>query len=133
MLLILGYGTADKFSDGKQPFTTFSVHRYLENGESVFKLFSDQVLEDAYLDQLFYNHSWTYRKSWEAFPRLYPIKGSSEWPPVVLHGFGSESCDQSNGVIYINAFESCISVCHTAFCVPLFSSAPLIIVLDHGD
>lgn len=100
---------ASNFENGEQPFTTFGIHKYFEDtGEYVVKMFSSKAMPDSELDKLFTSRSWTYRKEWQAFPKLFPILEAKEWPPVVLHGFDDDS---NNGVLYVNAFESCISVC----------------------
>lgn len=88
------------------------MHKQLENGESVVKIFSHESMPEEELDRLFHNRSWTYRKAWEAFPKLYPVQGHT-WPSVVLHGFDDETDGTSyiqSGILYVNAFESVISV-----------------------
>lgn len=105
--------SAQYFSESKQPFTTFSVHKQLvQTGESVVKIFSHEPMPDEELDRLFYNRSWTYRKAWEAFPKLRPVQ-NDVWPSVVLHGFDDEDNGAAyiqSGVLYVNAFESVVSV-----------------------
>ena len=108
---------ASNFDHGEQPFTTFGIHKYFDDtGESIVKMFSSKAMSEEELDKLFTSRSWTYRKEWEAFPKLFPIVEAKEWPPVVLHGFDNDS---NNGVIYVNAFESCISVCNITLSLSL--------------
>lgn len=91
-------------------------------------------MSDSELDKLFISRSWTYRKEWQAFPKLFPVIEAKEWPPVVLHGFDDDS---NNGVLYVNAFESCISVCYITFTFrfPPSPSSPshVNITLDNGN
>ncbi|RCH82284.1 hypothetical protein CU098_007630 [Rhizopus stolonifer] len=97
-----GEPLVDQFENGQAPFNTFSVHRFLENGESVIKIFSPQQATDEFLDTLFLNKSWTYRKGWHAFPKLYPV---DVFPSFILKA--DESKD--SGIIYAGAFENFIS------------------------
>lgn len=102
------------FQDGSAPFQTFSVHRQLDNGEQVIKIFSSHELNEEELDGLFLNKSWTFRKKWHAFPELYPITDEHQFVPFVLRMEGEE-----NGIIYTSAFENFISVgyLYTGACV----------------
>jgi len=100
------YVPVDGFENGQAPFNTFSVHRFLENGESVIKIFSQVELHDDYLDKLFLNRSWTYRKGWHAFPQLEPIAKDQPFPSFILK---TDENDES-GIIYTGAFENFISV-----------------------
>ena len=97
-------------------------------------MFSSKAMSESELDKLFTTRSWTYRKEWEAFPKLFPVVEAQEWPPVVLHGFDDDS---NNGVLYVNAFESCISVCNNyPFPLPLFiflTHTHINITLDNGN
>ncbi|KAI9249711.1 Prenylcysteine lyase-domain-containing protein [Phascolomyces articulosus] len=114
MIVSTGAPLTDHFDQSEQPFTTFAIHKYLEDtGESVVKMFSSKPMTDEQLDQLFHNRSWTLRKEWEAFPKLSPITSSEEdeWPSMVLNGF--DQGKNENGMLYINAFESCISTMET--------------------
>lgn len=98
--------SVDGFENGQAPFNTFSVHRFLENGESVIKIFSPTELKDDYLDKLFLDRSWTYRKGWHAFPQLEPIAKDQSFPSFILK---TDENDES-GIIYTGAFENFISV-----------------------
>ncbi|KAI9474051.1 MAG: Prenylcysteine lyase-domain-containing protein [Benjaminiella poitrasii] len=100
----------DNFENKTAPFNTFSVHRYLDNGESIIKIFSPKLMEDDFLDQLFVNRSWTYRTAWHAFPKLEPINEDQYFPSFLLKP------DEENddfGVIYTGAFENFISTMET--------------------
>ncbi|KAI9317412.1 Prenylcysteine lyase [Dichotomocladium elegans] len=111
LIVTTGVPLTGNFKESTQPFTTFGIHRFLKDtGESIVKMFSPEPLSDDILDQLFHNRSWTHRKAWEAFPKLYSVGANEEWPPVILHGWEDDS---ENGVIYVNAFESCISTMET--------------------
>ncbi|KAI9027288.1 Prenylcysteine lyase-domain-containing protein, partial [Phycomyces nitens] len=107
LIITTGNGLPNSFSNSTAPFTTFAVHRILENGESVIKMFSPAKLTENLLDQLFYNRTWTYHQAWNAFPVLNPSKDSeSSWPSMIVDGFESPG---QGGMIYLNAFESAIS------------------------
>ncbi|KAI7885671.1 hypothetical protein K492DRAFT_157009 [Lichtheimia hyalospora FSU 10163] len=111
LVVTTGNPLTSNFDHGEQPFTTFGIHKYFDDtGESIVKMFSSKAMSEEELGKLFTSRSWTYRKEWEAFPKLFPIIEAKEWPPVVLHGFDNDS---NNGVIYVNAFESCISTMET--------------------
>ncbi|CEP17748.1 hypothetical protein [Parasitella parasitica] len=101
-----GAPLVDKFEDGQAPFNTFSVHRFLENGESVVKIFSSQELKDEFLDKLFLDRSWTFRKGWHAFPKLEPIAKDQTFPSFILKA----SEEDESGIIYTGAFENFISL-----------------------
>ncbi|KAG2142556.1 FAD/NAD(P)-binding domain-containing protein [Suillus cothurnatus] len=60
--------------------------------ESTVKIFSKDRVTDEWLETVFGNVSWVYRKLWQAYPVLLP---TSKFPPVKL--------DQ--GFYYVNAFE----------------------------
>ncbi|KAI7907608.1 Prenylcysteine lyase-domain-containing protein [Cokeromyces recurvatus] len=98
------------FENKTAPFNTFSVHRYLENGESVIKLFSPKVMEEEFLDQLFINRSWTYRTAWHAFPKLKPIADNHSFPSFILK---PDKENDDFGIIYTGAFENFISTMET--------------------
>ncbi|KAG2753348.1 FAD/NAD(P)-binding domain-containing protein [Suillus brevipes Sb2] len=68
--------------------------------ESTVKIFSEERITDEWLETVFGNVSWVYRKLWQAYPVLLP---TSEFPPVKL--------DQ--GFYYVNAFEPFISTMET--------------------
>lgn len=101
----------DGFKDGIPLFQTFSVHRILENGESVIKIFSAHKLEENELDQLFLNRSWTYNKEWHAFPELDPVVKENEFPPFIL----KVNEQDEHGIIYTSAFENFISVSNSKY------------------
>lgn len=101
-----GSPLADRFENGKAPFNTFSVHRVLDNGENVIKIFSPNKLQEEELDQLFLNRSWIHYKSWHAFPNLHPLTEKDEFPPFILKA----DQDDDSGIIYTGAFENFISV-----------------------
>lgn len=111
------------FQDGSAPFQTFSVHRQLDNGEQVIKIFSSHELGEEELDDLFLNKSWTFRKKWHAFPELYPITDEHQFVPFVLKMEGEE-----NGIIYTSAFENFISVryLYTRTCVDIMTNESFI-------
>ncbi|KAL9550938.1 hypothetical protein MBANPS3_004512 [Mucor bainieri] len=104
-----GAPLTDGFENGQAPFNTFSVHRFLENGESVIKIFSPAELKDDYLDKLFLDRSWTYRKGWHAFPQLEPIAKDQSFPSFILK---TDENDES-GIIYTGALENFISTMET--------------------
>ncbi|KAI8140013.1 Prenylcysteine lyase-domain-containing protein [Fennellomyces sp. T-0311] len=110
MIVSTGEPLTDNFDGSEQPFTTFAIHRVLEEtGESVVKMFSSKPMPDEELDRLFKSRSWTLRKEWQAFPKLFPT-GSDGWPSMILDGFADGA---ENGFLYINAFESCVSTMET--------------------
>lgn len=97
----------EHFEGGAAFFNTFSEHRYLENGETVFKLFSPEKLTNEQLETLFVNTSWVYHKAWHAFPRLYPIQqDDNTFAPFILKA----NEDDESGIVYTGAFETFISV-----------------------
>jgi prenylcysteine oxidase/farnesylcysteine lyase len=100
------YIIEDSFKEGKAPFNTFSIHRFLDNGESVIKIFSAKRLDESFLDTLFLNRSWTYHKGWHAFPELYPVTKESDFASCILKTHKHDS----SGIIYTGAFENFISV-----------------------
>ncbi|KAL0083019.1 Prenylcysteine lyase-domain-containing protein [Phycomyces blakesleeanus] len=111
LIITTGNGLPNAFSKSTAPFTTFAVHRILENGESIVKIFSSTELKEELLDQLFYNRTWTYHQAWNAFPVLHPNTDSkSSWPPIIIDGFENPGL---GGLIYVNAFESAISTMET--------------------
>lgn len=103
----------DHYENQVPPFTTFTRHLILENGESVIKMFSSEELSDGDLSALFHNTSWIHRKSWQAFPKLFPVPMNADvdedWPSIILHGF-EPSSKAVSGIFYANAFENVISV-----------------------
>lgn len=103
--LIFTYVLVDEFPNGKAPFNTFSVHRFLENGESVIKIFSPKEISDEYLDQLFLERSWVYRKGWHAFPELEPVPNNQDFPSFII----KHDETQDDGIIYAGAFENFVS------------------------
>lgn len=82
------------------------MHRVLENGETVIKIFSPKRLEESELDQLFLNRSWTHYKGWHAFPTLDPVTKDDLFPPFILKADEQDDA----GIIYTSAFENFISV-----------------------
>ncbi|OBZ84934.1 Farnesylcysteine lyase [Choanephora cucurbitarum] len=104
-----GEPLTSRFKDGKAPFDTFSVHRVLENGEDVTKIFSAHVMTDELLDQMFLNRSWTYHKGWHAFPSLHPVTEVDSFPSFVL----KPNQQEDSGIIYASAFENFISTMET--------------------
>lgn len=105
-IITTGYPLVQHFENNQATFQTFSVHRFLENGENVIKIFSSKIMTDQDLEPLFLNSSWVYRKEWLAFPELSPV---STFPHFVLK---AEQEDQS-GIIYTGAFENFISTMET--------------------
>lgn len=101
----------DEFPDKQAPFNTFSVHRYLDSGESVIKIFSPKQLSDEFLDKLFLERSWTYRKGWHAFPELEPVANKKQFPSFIIKPDENED----SGIIYTGAFENFISVRNMIF------------------
>jgi prenylcysteine oxidase/farnesylcysteine lyase len=122
------YKKEDGFKDGIPLFQTFSVHRILENGESVIKIFSPHKLEENELDLLFLNRSWTYNKGWHAFPELDPVTKDSEFPPFILK---ANEQDES-GIIYTSAFENFISV-RLTFLKYEFKKSTKASIIDYGN
>ncbi|KAG0699722.1 FAD/NAD(P)-binding domain-containing protein [Suillus ampliporus] len=72
----------------------------ITDSEWAVKIFSQERVSDEWLETVFGNVSWVYRKLWQAYPMLLP---TSEFPPVKL--------DQ--GFYYVNAFEPFISTMET--------------------
>ncbi|KAI8368233.1 Prenylcysteine lyase [Radiomyces spectabilis] len=109
--------TTGHFETENPPFTTFVVHRTIETGESVVKMFSSKQMTDDELDKLFYDRSWVYRHRWEAFPKLFPVtlkeNTPDTWPSFVLDGFQEETGSSEHGIVYVNAFENVISTMET--------------------
>ncbi|KAG2070713.1 FAD/NAD(P)-binding domain-containing protein [Suillus decipiens] len=68
--------------------------------EWTVKIFSEDRVTDEWLETVFGNVGWVYRKLWQAYPVLLP---TSKFPPVKL--------DQ--GFYYVNAFEPFISTLET--------------------
>ncbi|ORZ16214.1 Prenylcysteine lyase-domain-containing protein [Absidia repens] len=113
-IITTGIPLVDHFDHQEAPFTTFTRHLTLDNGESVVKMFSSKELSDNDIAALFHNTSWIYRKSWQAFPKLLPVPNHStengnDWPPVILHDFDTTG----GGLFYANAFENVISTMET--------------------
>lgn len=78
----------------------------MENGESVIKIFSPKQLTDEFLDQLFLERSWTYRKGWHAFPELDPVANNEAYPSFII----KPDENKDSGIIYAGALENFISV-----------------------
>ncbi|OCH92435.1 FAD/NAD(P)-binding domain-containing protein [Obba rivulosa] len=69
--------------------------------EWVVKIFSEQRIEDAWLEQVFTGKvGWVHRKEWDAYPVLPP---TTSFPPIRL----------AQGLYYVNAFEPFISTMET--------------------
>ncbi|KAG2129757.1 FAD/NAD(P)-binding domain-containing protein [Suillus clintonianus] len=97
---------------GVEPeFNSISYHgkvRKMEGAEGdavtdpewTVKIFSKERVSDEWLEKVFGNVGWVYRKLWQAYPVLLP---TTEFPPVKL--------DQ--GFYYVNAFEPFISTMET--------------------
>ncbi|CAO3619837.1 unnamed protein product [Cunninghamella blakesleeana] len=128
-IITTGIPLVDHFNKKQAFFTSITRQETLDNGESVYKLFSPNKLTDEDLSVLFYNTSWVYHHEWQAFPKLYP-NGNREtenydWPSLILHGFHQYDKNNNNsennlddqlnngGIIYANAFESFISTMET--------------------
>ncbi|OAD05137.1 hypothetical protein MUCCIDRAFT_189216 [Mucor lusitanicus CBS 277.49] len=109
--LIAGHPDPSYFGKTMENMPTFvvSTGAPLENGESVIKIFSPTELKDDYLDKLFLDRSWTYRKGWHAFPQLEPIAKDQSFPSFILK---TDENDES-GIIYTGAFENFISTMET--------------------
>ncbi|KAG1716771.1 hypothetical protein ID866_369 [Astraeus odoratus] len=71
-----------------------------EEPEWTVKIFSKDRISDEWLEKVFGNVGWVYRKEWDAYPVLPP---TFTFPPVKL--------DQ--GFYYVNAFEPFISTMET--------------------
>ncbi|KAH8553204.1 Prenylcysteine lyase-domain-containing protein [Umbelopsis sp. PMI_123] len=98
----------EHFENGTQPFTTFAQHKFVwQTKETVVKMFSAKQIEEEQLDQLFFARSWTYRKTWDAYPVLHTVK-PAHWMPIVLDGNTENGIDTS-GIFYVNSFESLFS------------------------
>ncbi|GAA5817285.1 hypothetical protein MFLAVUS_010828 [Mucor flavus] len=107
-IVTTGHPLAQNFPDGKAPFETFSVHRILQNGETVVKIFSPNRLDEEQLDQLFLNRTWTYYKEWRAFPQLYPVE-NMDFPSFILKANEQDAF----GIVYPGSFESFVSTMET--------------------
>ncbi|KAI0035817.1 FAD/NAD-P-binding domain-containing protein [Vararia minispora EC-137] len=68
--------------------------------ESLVKIFSDEVLSDAFLDELVGERGWTFKHTWDAFPILTP---ATSFPPVHV----------AKGLYYVNALEPVVSTMET--------------------
>ncbi|GAA5796648.1 hypothetical protein HPULCUR_002021 [Helicostylum pulchrum] len=107
-IVTTGYPLAQNFPDGQAPFETFSVHRILENGETVVKIFSPNKPDEKQLDQLFLNRTWTYYKEWQAFPQLYPVE-DMDFPSFILKANEQDEF----GIVYPGSFENFVSTMET--------------------
>ncbi|KAI9307902.1 Prenylcysteine lyase-domain-containing protein [Cunninghamella echinulata] len=131
-IITTGEPLVNHFKNKQPPFTTFTRHKTLDNGEGVYKMFSQKKLTDQDLSSLFYNTSWVYRHEWQAFPKLYPSGNHDanikDWPSIILHGFHRDKVNRNEkdsddhddndylsngGIIYANAFENFISTMET--------------------
>ncbi|TFK76732.1 hypothetical protein BDN72DRAFT_890547 [Pluteus cervinus] len=99
MLLTSGQGFRN---GGKAPeFNSLSYHGAVKEGEWAVKIFSQEKVEDEWLNEMFNGTvTWVYRKEWQAYPKLPP---TSTFPPVQLE----------KGLYYVNAFEPFISTMET--------------------
>eukprot|EP01095_Lingulamoeba_sp_RSL-Kostka_P010325 TRINITY_DN3699_c0_g1_i1.p1 TRINITY_DN3699_c0_g1~~TRINITY_DN3699_c0_g1_i1.p1 ORF type:complete len:452 (+),score=133.68 TRINITY_DN3699_c0_g1_i1:18-1373(+) len=59
--------------DSSQIFTSISLKRKLDNGKSIYKLFSREFLESETIDKLFDNRSNTFQTDYFAYPMLEPV------------------------------------------------------------
>ena len=96
----LSYHGAYSLSEGNSSNTTSEEgHEQKSDSKlSVVKIFSEERVEDAWLEQMFGSVDWVLRKEWEAYPVLPP---TSEFPPVKL----------AEGLYYVNAFEPYVHGC----------------------
>jgi len=87
---------------GKEPeFNSLSYHGMVREGEWAIKIFSDHLITDEWLEEVFEGQvGWVYRKEWDAYPRLLP---TTTFPPVKL----------DRGFYYVNAFEPVMSTMET--------------------
>ncbi|KAI8979473.1 Prenylcysteine lyase-domain-containing protein [Mycotypha africana] len=112
-VITTGVPLVNHFENASAPFYTISVHRFLDNGESVIKIFSPKLLEEEFLDELFFNRSWTYHKGWHAFPKLRPIDVHRPFPSFKIGPDNYDDLIFSSNIIYTGAFENFISTMET--------------------
>jgi len=89
-------GTTDNVSI---PFRSISLKGVGKSNKKIYKLFSDDVMEDGMLRKLFSKFEFAYRHAWKAYPKLHP--SLLYYPPIT---FGAHQ------VYYLNAMEMPFSV-----------------------
>lgn len=95
-------------TDDTPVFNSLSCVLRLSTGESVYKIFSPNEITNELLQELFVGApiEWTFRKTWQAYPRLDPIE---TFAPIELYpGF------EGAGVWYTSGIESFISTMETS-------------------
>jgi len=94
---------ANSRQGGKKPeFNSLTYHHLVREGEWSVKIFSAALITDEWLGTVFGEGSikWTYRKEWDAYPKLPP---TATYPPIKL----------DRGFYYVNSFEPFISTMET--------------------
>ncbi|RHZ82779.1 hypothetical protein Glove_103g276 [Diversispora epigaea] len=87
-------------NSGKTDFLSLAARVKLENGEILYKIFSQHSMSDELLDRIFTDRSSIYRKVWNSYPRLLP---NQEFPRVEL----------DDNFFYVNSYEPLISTMET--------------------
>ena len=89
-------------------FNSLSRVLRLRTGESVYKIFSPNKITNEFLDELFIGApiEWSFRKTWQAYPRLDPI---DTFAPIELY-----PDLEGIGVWYTSGIESFISTMETS-------------------
>ncbi|KAJ1965515.1 hypothetical protein IWQ62_002648, partial [Dispira parvispora] len=70
---------------------------------TIVKFFSPAAMTDAQLDQVYTSHFWTYRTSYQAYPKL-DTRTDDEFPPITV----------DDKLYFPNAFEPYISTMETS-------------------
>jgi hypothetical protein len=89
-------GTIDNVSI---PFRSISLKGVGKSNKKIYKLFSDDVMEDGMLRKLFSKFEFAYRHAWKAYPKLHP--SLLYYPPITF---------EAHQVYYLNAMEMPFSV-----------------------
>ncbi|CAG8547559.1 4454_t:CDS:2 [Diversispora eburnea] len=87
-------------NSGKTDFLSLAARTKLENGETLYKIFSTHSMSDELLDRIFTDRSSIYCKVWNSYPRLIP---NQEFPRVEL----------DDNFFYVNSYEPLISTMET--------------------
>ncbi|EFA75628.1 hypothetical protein PPL_11134 [Heterostelium album PN500] len=72
----------------------------IKDGRTLFKMFSENKLDEELFSKLFNNHTTLKLHAWKAYPVLTP---TSKFPPIKI----------DNNLYYINAFEHAVSTMET--------------------
>eukprot|EP01103_Thecamoeba_quadrilineata_P015984 TRINITY_DN5211_c0_g1_i1.p1 TRINITY_DN5211_c0_g1~~TRINITY_DN5211_c0_g1_i1.p1 ORF type:complete len:493 (+),score=81.81 TRINITY_DN5211_c0_g1_i1:62-1540(+) len=81
------------------PFRSLNAWKDLEDGTKIFKIFSEEVIDDDLIKKLFTTVKDTYRTMFYAYPMLQPM----EFPPVKIE----------ENLVYTNALEFAFSCMET--------------------